>query len=80
MQQPDLPLIDEPEIYLVNPGGWLERVIGAFQTELARGHAAELGVNQKEQASGRSALAATPIAEERRDVWLRCHHRSQLLR
>ena len=64
----DLTLIDEPEIRLVNQRGRLERVVDPFFPKLARGDAAHLRVDERQQLVKRTAVAATPVREERRDL------------
>ena len=63
----DLPLVDEPEVHLVDQGRGLQGVVGPLAPKLARRHATELRVDQRQQLIERSLVAATPIAEQRRD-------------
>jgi hypothetical protein len=64
----DLALVDEPDVRLMDQGCWLQGVVGPLTPKLAPGHPAELGVDEWQQLTERSAVAATPIAEQRRDV------------
>jgi len=64
----DLALVDEPDVGLMNQSRRLQGVVGALSPKLARGHAAELRVDEWQQLAERSAVAATPITEQRRDV------------
>ena len=64
----DLALVNEPDVRLMDQGRRLQGVVGALAPKLARGDAAELGVDEGQQLTERSAVAATPIAEQRRDV------------
>jgi hypothetical protein len=71
----DLALVDEPDIYLMNKGRRLQGVAGPFVPKLARGNAAKLRIDEWQQLIERRPVAATPIAEERRDVTRRDHGR-----
>ena len=64
----DLALVDEPDIHLMNKGRWLQGVVGPLVPKLARGNAAKLSIDEREQLVERSPVTATPIAEQRRDV------------
>ena len=56
--------------------GRLQGVADSFHPKLARCDAAELRVDEWQQLIKRSAVAATPISEERRDVVWRGHQLS----
>ena len=71
----DLALVDEPDVRLMNEGRRLQGVVGPLAPKLARGNAAKLRIDEWQQLVERSPVAATPIAEQRRDV-ARRHHRS----
>ena len=64
----DLALVDDAQIHLMNQRGRLQGVADSFHPKLARCNAAELRVDEWQQLIKRSAVAATPINEERRDV------------
>ena len=64
----DLALVDEPEVHLMNKGRRLQGVVGPLLPKLARGHAAELRIDEWQQLVERRPVAATPIAEQRCDV------------
>jgi hypothetical protein len=69
----DLALVDEPDVRLMNKGRRLQGVVGPLVPKLARGHAAELRIDEWQQLIERSPVAATPLAEQRRDVARRNH-------
>src|SRR5512134_1048529 len=73
----DLALVDEPDVHLMNKGRRLQGVVGPLLPKLARGHAAELRIDEWQQLIERSPVAATPIAKQCRDV-ARRDHRSLL--
>ena len=73
----DLALIDEPDVHLVHKGGRLQGVVGPLAPKLARRDAPELRIDERQQLIERSPVAATPIAEQCRDV-ARRDHRSLL--
>ena len=58
---------------LVNQGRGLQGVVGPLVAKLARRDAAELRIDERQQLIERSPVAATPIAEQRRDVARRNH-------
>ena len=64
----DLALVDEADVRLVNKGARLQGVVGPLVPKLARGHAPELRIDKWQQLVKGSLIAATPIAEQRRDV------------
>ena len=57
-----LALVDEPDVDLVNERRRLKGVVSPLAAKLARGRAAKLCVNEREQLIERSPIAATPIA------------------
>ena len=67
------PLIDEADERLVDKGGRLQSVVGALAPKLTGGNASELRIDEGQQPVERSPVAATPIAEQRRDVARRDH-------
>jgi hypothetical protein len=69
----DVTLIDEPEVDLVNQCGRLQRVADSLAPKLARRNGAQLRVDERQQLIECTAVAATPFAEERRDVTRRGH-------
>jgi hypothetical protein len=69
----DLPLIDEPDEDFVHKGRRLECVASPLLPKLARGNAAELRIDEWQQLIERGPVAATPIAEQCRDVARRDH-------
>ena len=69
----DQALVDESDVGLMDQGRRLQGVVGALAPKLARGHPAELRVDEWQQLGERSPVATTPIAEESRDV-MRRHH------
>ena len=71
----DLPLIDEPQVHLVDERRRLQGVVGPLAAKLARRNATELRIDKWEQLIERTAGAATPIAKQRRDVWSRRQER-----
>jgi hypothetical protein len=64
----DLALVDDAQIHLMNQSGRLQGVADSLHPKLARLDAAELRIDDWQQLIERSAVAATPISEERRDV------------
>jgi len=64
----DLTLVDQPDVHLMNEGRRLQGVVGSFAPQLPRGNAPELRVDERQQLIERGPVAATPIAEQRRDV------------
>jgi hypothetical protein len=69
----DLPLIDEPDEHLVDEGRWLQGVVSPLAAKLAGRHAPQLRIDEWQQLVERSPVAATPIAEQGRDVARRDH-------
>jgi hypothetical protein len=69
----DLALVDEPDVHLMHKGRWLQGMVGPLVPKLARGNVAELRIDEWQQLIQRSLVAATPIAEQRRDVARRGH-------
>ena len=69
----DLPLIDEADEHLVHECGRLQGVVCALAPKLAGGNAAELRIDEWQQLVERSPVAATPVAEQRRDIARRRH-------
>jgi hypothetical protein len=64
----DLPLIDEPQVHLVNQRRRLQGVVSPLAAKLAPRDATEFRVDQWQQLIERTAVAATPRAKQRRDV------------
>ena len=64
----DLPLIDEPQVHLMNERRRLQGVVGPLATKLAGRNATELRIDERQQLIECTAVAATPLAEQRRDV------------
>ena len=56
----DLSLIDQAQIDLVNKGRRLQRVVGAFASELSRRDSPELRIDLWQQLIERVAVAAPP--------------------
>ena len=52
----------------MNKGRGLQGVVGPLAPKLARGNTAELRIDEWQQLIERIALAATPVAKQRRDV------------
>jgi hypothetical protein len=69
----DLPLIDEPDEDLVHQGRRLQGVVSPFAPKLAGRDAPELRIDEWQQLVERSPVAATPIAEQCRDIARRAH-------
>jgi hypothetical protein len=69
----DLPLVDEPDKHLVHKRRRLQGVAGPLAPKLAGRHAPELRIDEWQQLVERSPVAATPIAEQCRDVSRRDH-------
>ena len=69
----DLALVDEPQIDLVHQGRRLERVADALASKLTGRDPTQLRVDERQQLIERALVAATPVAEERRDVAGRGH-------
>ena len=69
----DLPLIDEPDVHLVHKGRRLQGVVGPLVPKLAGRNASELRIDEWQQLVERSPVAATPVAEQCRDVARRGH-------
>jgi hypothetical protein len=59
----DVPLVDKPQVYLVNQGRWLQGVVGALFPKLPRRNAAEFRVHEGQQLVEGSLAPATPITE-----------------
>ena len=70
-------LINEPDEHLVHKGRRLQSVVSPLAPKLAGRHAPKLRIDEWQQLVERSPVAATPIAEQRRDV-ARRDHRSLL--
>lgn len=70
-----LPLIDEPDEHLVYEGRRLQGVVRSLAAKLARRHTPELRIDKWQQLIERSPVAATPLAEQHRDV-ARRHYRT----
>jgi hypothetical protein len=64
----DLPLIDEPQVHLMNERRRLQGVAGPLAAKLARRYATEFRVDEWQQLIERTAVAATPSTKQRRDV------------
>jgi hypothetical protein len=64
----DVALVDQPQIHLVHQGGWLECVADTFASKLTCCDPTQLSVHERQQLIERALVAATPIAEKRRDV------------
>ena len=73
----DLPLIYQPQVGLMNQRRGLERVSGAFMTQLPSSDATQLRIDQWQQPVEGLSIAPTPIIEQRRDVWRVRHPRSE---
>jgi hypothetical protein len=68
-----LALIDEPDEHLVHKGSRLQGVVSPLAPKLAGRNASELRIDEWQQLVKRSPVAATPIAEQCRDVARRDH-------
>jgi hypothetical protein len=64
----DVPLVNEPQKYLVNERSRLERVARSLTPEMPRRHPAQLGVDERQQLIEGTLVAATPVPEQRRDL------------
>jgi hypothetical protein len=64
----DAPLIDEPDVHLMNESRWRQRVVGPLVPELARGNPTKLRIDQWQHLIERSSIAATPIGEQHGDI------------
>ena len=60
-------------LHLMIEGRRVQGVVGTLVPKLARGNPAELRIDEWQQLIERGSIAATPIAEERRDVVRRSH-------
>ena len=64
----DLALAHEADVRLMNERRRLQGVVGALAPKLARGNAAKLPVDERQQGTERSPVAPAPVAEQRRHV------------
>ena len=64
----DLALVNESQIHLVHQGGRLECVADTLASKLPCCDPTELPVHERQQLIERALVAATPVAEERRDI------------
>jgi hypothetical protein len=64
----DLPLIDDPQVHLVNERRRLQGVVGPLAAKVAPRNATELRIDERQQLIERTAVAAALIAKQRRDV------------
>ena len=63
-----VPLVNEPQIHLVNQGRGLERVAGSLTPKMPRRHPTQLRVDQRQQLIERTLVASAPVTEQRRDI------------
>jgi hypothetical protein len=61
---PDLPLVDQLQIRLVDKGGGGERVVGALPSQVTACQAAQLVVDGVDQTAARRLIARTPSHEQ----------------
>ena len=64
----DLPLVDQPQVDLVNQRGWLQRVADPFAAKLARGHPTQLRVDERQQLVESISVTTPPFGQKRRHV------------
>src|SRR6478736_3873197 len=69
----DLSLMDEPDEHFVHKSCRLQGVVSALAAKLARRNAPEFRIDERQELVERSPVAATPIAQQCRDVARRNH-------
>jgi hypothetical protein len=76
----DALLANQPEVRLVDQGGWLQRVIRAFATKIRGGSPLEIFVDEWQQLVARREVAVSPRPQQSRNdtrliaFVLRVHH------
>ena len=63
----DLPLIEEPQIRLVDDGGDLQTIVSPFAAQAARSEDTQLVMDERHKAIERFSAAAVPRMEQLRD-------------
>jgi hypothetical protein len=58
-----VPLVDEPEVHLMNERSRLQSVLRSFAPQLAGGYTAEFPINERQQLIACANVAASPISE-----------------
>ena len=70
----DLPLIDEPQVCLVDERRRLQGVPQPLAAKLAPRDMAQLAIHERQQLIERTVIPAAPVVEQRRDVLRRGRH------
>jgi hypothetical protein len=64
----DVALVDQSKVHLMNEGRRLQGMVRPLLPQLARGHAAQLRIDERQQPVEGRPVAAAPVAEQSGDV------------
>jgi len=74
-----MPLVNQPQVDLVNQGRWLKGVPNPFTSQLPCGNSTQLRVDERKQLVEGVRVAAPPVGQQGRHIWPGSHLDFQML-